>query len=175
MNSWALGFWILHSARRLKIRFTLFISSLHYYEPFGLLKLHSARKLEQALFPHSICFMKLRHERLADAIRTIASEHMIQHFQEYENSVWIVSIVEVEITPDEWYADIYVSSSEKWEESTLPKLLAPLAKNIAHSIGKDIGIRRSPIIRFRLAKKTKSGGDILSIINSLDKQYGLSE
>lgn len=120
-------------------------------------------------------YMKLRHQRLADAIRTIASEHMIRHFQEYENSVWIVSIVEVDITPDEGYADIYVTSSEKWEENTLPKLLAPLANNIAHSIGKDIGIRRAPIIRFKVAKKSKSGGDILSIINSLDKQYGLSE
>lgn len=108
-------------------------------------------------------------------IRTIAIEHMIRYFQEYENSVWIVSITEVEIAADEWYVDIYVSSSEKWEENMLPKILAPLANNIAHSIGKDIGIRRAPIIRFRVAKKTKSGGDILSIINSLDKKYGLSQ
>jgi ribosome-binding factor A len=119
--------------------------------------------------------MKLRHERLADMIHTIASEHMIRHFQEYENSVWIVSITDVEITPDEWYVDIYVSSSEKWEEKSLPKLLAPLANNIAHTIGKDIGIRRAPIIRFKVTKKTQSGRDILSLINSLDKQYGLSE
>jgi ribosome-binding factor A len=119
--------------------------------------------------------MKLRHERLADIIRTIASEHIIQHLREYENTVGIVSIVEVEITPDEGYADIYVSSSEPSEEKGLPKLFAPLANSIAHRIGRDVGIRRAPIIRFRTAKKQKSTGDILSIINSLDKQYGLSE
>ncbi len=119
--------------------------------------------------------MKLRHERLADIIRTIASEHIIQHLREYENTVGIVSIIEVEITPDEGYADIYVSSSEPAEEKSLPKLFAPLANSIAHRIGRDVGIRRAPIIRFRAPKKTKSGWDILSIINSLDKQYGLSK
>lgn len=119
--------------------------------------------------------MKLRHERLADIIHTIASEHIIRHFQEYENAVWIVSIVEVEITPDEWYVDIYVTSSEQWEEKTLPKLLAPLANSIAHTIGKEIWIRRAPIIRFKVGKRGKSWNDILTLINSLDKKYGLSQ
>lgn len=100
---------------------------------------------------------------------------MIRYFQEYENPAGIVSITDVEITADEGYVDIYVSSSEQMEEKALPKLLAPLANGIAHRIGKDIGIRRSPIIRFKTTKKTKSGGDVLSIINSLDKKYGLSE
>ncbi len=119
--------------------------------------------------------MKLRHQRLAEIIHAIASEHIIRYFQENENISGIVSITEVEITPDEWYVDIFVSSSEKEEEKNLPKILAPLANTIAHNIGKDIGIRRTPIIRFRVSKKTKSGNDILSLINSLDKKYGLSQ
>ena len=45
--------------------------------------------------------MKLRHERLADAIHKIASEHIIRHLQEYEHTAGIVSITQVEITPDE--------------------------------------------------------------------------
>ena len=118
---------------------------------------------------------KLRHERLSEIVRTIASEHIIRHAQEYDTIKGIVSITQVEIAPDEGYVDIYVSSSEADEEKSLPKILAPLANTISHTIGKDIGIRRSPIIRFRQKKKTKSGWDILQIINSLDKQYGLSE
>lgn len=119
--------------------------------------------------------MKLRHERLAEMIRTVASEHMVRFFQEYEHTKWIVSITEVEITRDEWYVDVYVSSSEKSEEKWLPKILAPLANNIAHTIGKDMGIRRSPIIRFRTSKKQQSTQDVLTIIHSLDQKYGLSK
>ncbi len=119
--------------------------------------------------------MKLRHERLAEAIRQIASEHIIRFCQEYDVTTGIISISDVDISSDESYADIYLQSSDKDEEKTLPKILAPLATQIMHDIGKDIAIRRSPKIRFKAQKKTKNNQDILSLINSLDKQYGLSE
>lgn len=119
--------------------------------------------------------MKLRHERLAEIIRSISSEHIILFSQEYDAIDWIISITDVDISTDEGYADIYVNSSNKDEEKTLPKVLAPLARDIMRDIGKNVGIRKSPQIRFKIKKKLKNNQDILSLINSLDKQYGLSE
>jgi len=119
--------------------------------------------------------MKLRHERLAEAIRQIASEHLIRYCQEYGTTEWIISISDVEISSDESYADIYVSSSHTEEEKQLPNMLSPLAWKIMHDIGKNIAIRKSPKVRFKVQKKTKNNQDILSLIHSLDKQYGLSQ
>lgn len=117
--------------------------------------------------------MKIRTERLSHSIHSIASSEILTFSQEKDHNFWIISIIEVILSKDESYADVYVSSHE--DEENLPKFLAPSAKIIEHAIGKNLGIRRSPKIRFRIKKNLKSAGDILSLIHSLDKQYGLSE
>jgi ribosome-binding factor A len=70
------------------------------------------------------------------------------------------------------YADIFVQSQESVE--TLPKFLAPLAQKMHGKMGKEIGLRKTPKVRFRVKKEKRNSADILSIINELDKKYGLS-
>jgi ribosome-binding factor A len=106
-------------------------------------------------------------------IQTLSSEQILEFQKEFDHQFGIISVTQVDISSDEWYADIIVSSSE--DNPWLPKFLAPIAARIEKSIGKEFGIRKSPRIRFRIKKKSGTPEDILSLIDKLDKQYGLSE
>jgi ribosome-binding factor A len=71
------------------------------------------------------------------------------------------------------YADIFVQSQE--DSQTLPKFLAPLAQKIHAKMGKEIGLRKTPKVRFRVKKEKRNSADILSLIHELDQKYGLSQ
>ncbi len=117
--------------------------------------------------------MKVRKERLAEMTRQIASEHIVHFCQEQNHDFGIISVIEVEISKDEEYADLYVHAQEHSDQ--VNKFLAPLSRKIEQSIAREFGLRRVPKIRFRTKKNHKNPTDILALINSLDKQYGLSE
>lgn len=67
--------------------------------------------------------MNLRQSRLADAIRTYASEDILTYSQIHEPHFGIISVISVEVSSDYSYADIFVSCQEN--EKQLPKYLAP--------------------------------------------------
>jgi ribosome-binding factor A len=118
--------------------------------------------------------MNHHKERLVEAIRQIASEEIITHLEFSPHQFGVVSILEIILSKDGNYADIIVSSSEQKE--LLPKALAPLAFRIHGRISRELEIRKTPQMRFRSKKSgAKDSIDILSLINTLDKQYGLSE
>ena len=93
--------------------------------------------------------------------------------QFHKHDFGIISVTEVEITEDYEYADILVASQEN--EKNLPHFLAPCAEIIRKKIGKDFSLRKIPRIRIRTGKQKNNTSDILSLIQSLDNQYGLSE
>ncbi len=116
--------------------------------------------------------MNLRQKRLADTLRQYASED-IQKFEEFHtHDFGIISVIEVEISPEYEYADIYVTSQSN--EKDLPHFLAPCANDTRKRIVKDFSLRKTPFLRYRVGKKQKNTSDILSLIHSLDTQYGLS-
>ncbi len=116
--------------------------------------------------------MNIKQERLQEIIREIASRHVTQWSQNVDHNYWIISITEVIISKDKSYADIYLaaSTSTDW----LTKELARIAKDIQWEIGRELLMRKNPSIRFRVKKWWKNPIDILSLIDSLDKQYDLS-
>jgi len=118
--------------------------------------------------------MKLRHERLTEHIRNTASEVITELSRENIADYWIISVTDVVISADESYADLFVTS-HTGSEKELPKILARFAPSIEKALAKRLSIRKIPRIRFKAKKNAKNSNDILSIIHSLDKQYGLSE
>ncbi|GAB0174676.1 MAG: hypothetical protein HHAS10_05550 [Candidatus Altimarinota bacterium] len=116
--------------------------------------------------------MNLRQSRLADAIRRYASEDILTYSQIHEHSYGIISVNTVEVSTDYSYADIFVSSQEN--EKNLPKFLSPTELITKKRITKDFSLRKIPQLRYRVGKKKNNSNDILSLIQSLDKQYGLS-
>lgn len=117
--------------------------------------------------------MTIHQERITEAIKQIASEEIIGFLEFSSHDFWVVSITDVVVSRDGWYADVFLSSTENTE--FLPKFLAPLSSKIHLRISRDLARRKTPKIRFRKMKNTHKPTDILSLINALDKQYGLSE
>ena len=66
-----------------------------------------------------------------------------------------------------------MSSSES--TTGLTKALAPIAPLIDRNIGKSLGMRKNPHVRFRLQSGKKNSTDVLALINELDKKYDLSK
>ncbi len=121
---------------------------------------------------YNTLFMNLRQKRLADSIRAYASED-IQKFEEFhDHDFGIISVVEVIVTPDYEYADIYISAQRN--EKELPHFVAKVASETRRRIVKDFSLRKTPLLRYKLGSKQKDTGNILSLIHSLDQQYGLS-
>lgn len=116
--------------------------------------------------------MNLKQKRLADAMKTCAAEEILSYEQMHEHSFGIISVASVTITDDYQYADIYVHS--QFEEEKLPHFIAGVARMIQKKIGKNFSLRKIPSIRFRKASEVSAENDILSLIHTLDLQYGLS-
>jgi ribosome-binding factor A len=117
--------------------------------------------------------MNIRQKRLADAVRTVASEIILEFEQAQTHPHGIITLINVEITTDYSYGDIYVSA--QYEDKNLPHFIAPTAHDIERTIGKKFALRKVPHIRFKLLKEAKKETHILELINTLDHQYGLSQ
>jgi ribosome-binding factor A len=116
--------------------------------------------------------MNIRQKRLADALRTYAGQDILSFEQMRPHKFGMISVTDATVSDDYEYADISISS--QFEEKDLPHFLAPCVENVRRRIGKDFSLRKIPYIRLRLSKNQRSTADILSLIQSLDTQYGLS-
>jgi ribosome-binding factor A len=116
--------------------------------------------------------MNIRQERLAQAIQTYASEDIIAYEQSRNHDFGIISVLGVVLSSDYSYADVSVMSQRN--EKSLPKFLTPTEERTRRRITKDFSMYKTPRLRYRIDLKEKSKNDILSLIHSLDTQYGLS-
>jgi len=117
--------------------------------------------------------MTIRTDRLTESIRTIAIDEILTFSRDYEHDFWIISVLSVIISSDKSYADIMVHG--QWDDKELTQFLAPISGIIHTRISRELWLRRTPRIRFRVAKNINNTADILSVINQLDQQYGLSK
>ena len=117
--------------------------------------------------------MNLRQKRLADVIRTYASQSIMDYEQMRPHLFGIISVIAVDVNQDYSYADIFISAQE--HEKELPHFIAPTAHGIERYIGKEFSLRKVPHIRFKLSSETRKETNILELINTLDHQYGLSQ
>lgn len=116
--------------------------------------------------------MNIRQKRLAESIRAYASEDIQKLCELAEHDFGVVSVIEVDVSPDYEYADVYISSQKN--EKDLPHFVAPTAPTTKRRLTKDFSLRKTPNIRYKIAQRQKNTNDILSLIHSLDQQYGLS-
>lgn len=117
--------------------------------------------------------MTIRSDRLSECIRTIAIWEILTYSRDYEHTHGIISVPEIVVSSDKSYADIMVHG--QWDDKELTAFLSPIAGIIHTHISRELWLRRTPRIRFRVAKNIDKKGDILSLIQELDKQYGLSK
>ncbi len=116
--------------------------------------------------------MTIKSDRLSECIRTIAIEEILAYSRDYEHDHGIISVLEIVISSDKSYADIMIHG--QGDDKELTTFLAPMAGSLHTRISRELGLRRTPRIRFRVAKHIDKKWDVLSIIQELDKQYGLS-
>lgn len=116
--------------------------------------------------------MNLRQKRLADSIRAYVWADIQTLCEFRDHDFWVVSVIEVTISPDYEYADVYLSCQKN--EKDLPHFVAPTAEETRRRLVKDFSLRKTPHLRYKIGKKQKDTNDILSLIHSLDQQYGLS-
>lgn len=112
----------------------------------------------------------------ADKAWVIFRENLTPTILEYASlemeQFWIVSVIEVKVSKDYSYADFFMSAQKNVE--LLPKYLAEFAPVLRKKIWKELWARKSPNIRFRVAKNWDPAKDVLSIINEISNQYGLN-
>lgn len=118
-------------------------------------------------------YMTIKSDRLRESIHIIATESILNFSREYEHNHGIIAVLDTIISPDKSYADIMVFG--QGDNKALVKFLAPLATEIHKKISKDLSLRKTPRIRFRIAKNQEAKKDILTTIAELDAQYGLSQ
>lgn len=116
--------------------------------------------------------MTIKTDRLKESIYIIASQEMLHYSREYEHEHGIITILDVVISPDKSYADLQVHGQS--DDKELTQFLTPITSRIHTRISRELWLRKTPKIRFRVAKKTQEKKDILTIIQELDAQYGLS-
>lgn len=117
--------------------------------------------------------MTIKTDRLKESIQLIANEKILELSREYEHDFGIIALTDVVISPDKSYADLLVFG--QGDNNLLVKFLAPIASKIHMKISEDLALRKTPRIRFRVAKNQDPKKNILDTIRELDEQYGLSE
>lgn len=115
--------------------------------------------------------MPHRSERLSQVIQSIASEIIIFSSQEYTHPYGIISVTDAEVTKDLKYADIYVHAQK--EDDLLAKFCSQFAPQIEKRIHQELGLRKTPTVRFRKKKEQKTSADILTLIDQEVTRYGL--
>ncbi|EKE28042.1 MAG: hypothetical protein ACD_3C00106G0001 [uncultured bacterium (gcode 4)] len=105
-------------------------------------------------------------------LRDTLAPYILEYANEKADEFGIVSVIDVKVSKDYWYADFYVSSTMNTEN--LPKYLAKYAWELRSMIWRELWARKSPTIRFKVAKNVNETWDLLSLINEISSKYGLN-
>lgn len=117
--------------------------------------------------------MSSKLEKVWHILRETMAPFILEYASNKEDEFGIVSIVDVIVAKDYSYADFYMTCQTNSKD--LPKYLAKYAGEIKSMIWRDLWARKSPNIRFKIATGTNNTWDLLSLINELSQEYGLSE
>ncbi|MDQ7009964.1 MAG: 30S ribosome-binding factor RbfA [Candidatus Gracilibacteria bacterium] len=109
-----------------------------------------------------------RLRKVEKIIRNITSDFISKELPDEDNVFGIINISEIELSSDYGYVDILVSSFIK--QDLLTKTLAKSAYIIQKHIGKKIGLRKSPKVRFRYDDSGETGAEINTVISGIDKE-----
>lgn len=110
----------------------------------------------------------MKHERLirAESIsKRIISEFIITELRELVSEHWIITIIEVKISSDLWYMDVFVSCLQ--DTQNLTKSLSEYAHPIHRTLWKKIDFVKVPKLRFRYDDSGKESSRIHTVIKDL--------
>lgn len=106
----------------------------------------------------------------------IMQENLTPYILEYaadkQDYFWIVSVIEIKVSKDYSYADIYVTCQNNQVE--LPRYLSQFSWELKSMIWRDMWARKSPTIRFKVSKNASWAQDVLSILSELWAKYDLN-
>lgn len=111
---------------------------------------------------------KNRQKKIERNIRNIVSDFITWELPDEDNIFGIINISDIVLSPDGSYVDIKVSSFVK--QDILCKTLAKSAYIIQKHIGKKIGLRMSPKVRFRYDNSGEIGAEVNEVITEIDKE-----
>jgi len=109
-----------------------------------------------------------RKKKIERNIRNIVSDFITWELPDEDNIFGIINISDIVLSPDGSYVDIKVSSFVK--QDILCKTLAKSAYIIQKHIGKKIGLRMSPKVRFRYDNSGEIGAEVNEVITEIDKE-----
>lgn len=107
-----------------------------------------------------------RLKKMNAGLKEIVGNCILEHTLEIQSDFWLITVNDIEMSPDMSYLDIYVSSLKNNER--LCKTLANYAQIIKENINKHITLRKTPIVRFRYDKEMEHATELIQKINSLD-------
>ncbi len=111
---------------------------------------------------------KDRQKKIEKIIRKITSDFISQKLPDEDNIFGIINIWEIILSIDWSYVDIYISSFVHQE--SLAKILAKSAYLIQRNIGKKIGLRNNPKVRFRYDDSWRIWSQINETISEIDDE-----
>ena len=111
---------------------------------------------------------KNRQKKIERNIRNIVSDFITKELPDEDNVFGIINISEIILSPDGSYVDIKVSSFVN--QDLLTKTLAKSAYLIQRYIGKKIGLRMNPKVRFRYDKSGETWAEVNKVISEIDKE-----
>lgn len=103
--------------------------------------------------------MENRHKSLAHAIDAVIAPKILEFAREEGEIFGIVSVNKVQLSKDGAYADVFVMSREKSE--LLPKFLASRAPMLKRELASKSGMRKLPILRFRVGTGTDESDHVV--------------
>ncbi|ATU05440.1 hypothetical protein BKN14_03230 [Candidatus Gracilibacteria bacterium HOT-871] len=110
---------------------------------------------------------KDRLKKLEATSHKVLSDIIFEETSEIGTDFGLITITEIEISPDLSYLDVWVSAFKN--EDILAKTLAKKNHIIQSRYNKTINIRKLPKIRYRYDNKGKIGQTICETINEITK------
>ncbi len=105
-------------------------------------------------------------KKLENISQRIISNYVVE-FSEFEERFWIITIINIKISSDLSYLDVFVSSFKN--SSKLTKALAKHAHFMTKKINSEISLRKIPKIRFRYDESWKIWESVCETIKKYNK------
>ncbi len=111
---------------------------------------------------------QIKIDKIERTLKEVMTPEILQYVRENNEEFEIVTVVEVKISTDFNYVDIYLTSQQNQDK--LPKFLASFAPTLKKFLSKNMSLRKTPQIRFRIDKKVQETSKIYSLLDEIKKE-----
>lgn len=111
---------------------------------------------------------KIKLEKFERTLKELMTPEILQYSRENSDVFWMVTVLEVKLSSDFNYADIYVTGQQNQEK--LAKFLASFAPELKKMISRKLSLRKTPQIRFRIDKKEEKNIKMYNLLDEIKKE-----